>query len=47
LDIKMGARPSVVATMIRRYRDKGHFRGGIGRYRTFTHIDTRGENIDW
>jgi hypothetical protein len=28
-------------------RSKGAFQGGIGRYPDFTHIDTRGYNVDW
>ncbi len=47
VDVKMGARPSEVAAMARRLRDRGLFRGGVGRYGTFTHVDTRGTNIDW
>lgn len=47
VDVKMGAKPSTVATMARRLRDRGHFKGGIGRYWNFTHVDTRGTNFDW
>ena len=28
-------------------RDKGYFKGGIGTYSSFLHIDTRGENATW
>lgn len=28
-------------------RDKGVFKGGIGIYNTFVHIDVRGQNADW
>lgn len=28
-------------------RDADVFSGGIGTYRTFVHIDTRGANVDW
>jgi hypothetical protein len=28
-------------------RNCGLFRGGVGGYGGFTHIDTRGQNIDW
>lgn len=28
-------------------RDEGFFQGGIGLYRTFIHIDTRGKNATW
>jgi len=47
VDVKMGAKPSTVSAMARRLRDRGYFRGGIGRYPSFTHIDTRGNNTDW
>ncbi|MGQ7846030.1 D-Ala-D-Ala carboxypeptidase family metallohydrolase [Granulosicoccus sp. 3-233] len=37
-----------VAAEIRRMRDfEGSFHGGVGRYNTFTHLDTRGENCTW
>jgi lysozyme len=29
------------------FRADGHFRGGIGRYRTFVHVDVRGRNANW
>ena len=47
LDVKFAARPSSVASVARGLRSRGHFSGGVGRYRTFTHIDTRGQNVDW
>ena len=28
-------------------RRTGLFKGGVGLYRTFVHIDTRGVNVDW
>jgi len=28
-------------------RNKGVFKGGLGRYNTFVHVDVRGENRDW
>lgn len=31
----------------KRLRDAGAFKGGIGVYRTFVHVDTRGKNRDW
>ncbi|WP_299955729.1 D-Ala-D-Ala carboxypeptidase family metallohydrolase [uncultured Roseobacter sp.] len=31
----------------KRMRKKGVFRGGVGVYTTFVHIDTRGSNADW
>jgi hypothetical protein len=37
-----------VAQALRWLRDKeGLFTGGIGRYNSFTHIDTRGTNATW
>ena len=36
--------PRDVARGLRFRRDSGHFKGGIGIYNTFVHIDTRGEN---
>jgi len=47
VDVKMGARPSTVSAMARRLRERGYFKGGIGRYHSFTHVDTRGTNFDW
>jgi hypothetical protein len=47
LDVKFAAEPSTVATTARSMRTRGLYRGGVGRYGTFTHIDTRGENVDW
>jgi hypothetical protein len=47
VDFKFAASPSVVAATARSLRQRGYFRGGIGRYGTFVHLDTRGENIDW
>ncbi|MFV0337268.1 MAG: D-Ala-D-Ala carboxypeptidase family metallohydrolase [Chthoniobacterales bacterium] len=48
LDLKFSCPPGKVARAARSLRDKyGKFSGGVGRYRTFTHIDTRGKNADW
>ncbi len=38
--------PSVAATA-RNLRDRGLFKGGVGSYPGFTHIDTRGTNVNW
>lgn len=35
------------AAALRGMRSKGMFKGGIGVYPTFVHVDTRGENVDW
>jgi len=47
LDLKFVASPSTVASVARQLRSRGLFKGGIGRYDSFTHIDTRGSNVDW
>jgi hypothetical protein len=47
VDVKMGTRPSRVSSMARKLRGRGVFRGGVGRYWNFTHVDTRGTNVDW
>ena len=37
-----------VAQALRYLRDKeGFFKGGVGRYNSFTHVDTRGHNATW
>ena len=47
LDLQFNTSPYKVARAARYLREKGHFKGGVGRYSTFTHIDTRGYNADW
>ena len=47
LDLQFKASPSSVACAALYVRSKGAFQGGIGRYSDFTHIDTRGHNVDW
>ncbi|MGA0853592.1 MAG: D-Ala-D-Ala carboxypeptidase family metallohydrolase [Luteolibacter sp.] len=47
VDVKFSARPSKVTAMARQLRDEGLFRGGVGGYWNFTHIDARGQNINW
>ena len=47
VDVKFAASPSTVAGTARSLRTRGLFRGGVGRYGSFTHIDTRGQNVDW
>lgn len=36
-----------VSTVTRNLRDRGLFKGGVGSYPGFTHIDTRGVNVNW
>jgi hypothetical protein len=47
VDVKFPMRASVVTAAARSLRDRGLFKGGIGGYGNFTHIDTRGQNINW
>jgi Peptidase M15 len=47
VDIKLPVRASKVTATARSLRDRGLFKGGIGGYWDFTHIDTRGININW
>jgi len=48
VDVKFhGASSYAAARKVREIRKRGHFRGGVGCYSSFIHIDTRGENADW
>ncbi len=47
VDVKFPVRASQVTATARELRDLGLFRGGVGGYWDFTHIDARGQNIDW
>ncbi|MGB6221865.1 D-Ala-D-Ala carboxypeptidase family metallohydrolase [Haloferula sp.] len=47
LDVKFPVRASVVSSEVRSLRSRGLFKGGVGRYYAFTHIDTRGQSVDW
>ena len=47
VDVRFPARASVVSSAARTLRSRGYFQGGVGRYASFTHIDTRGQNVDW
>ncbi len=47
VDVKFPVQASKVTATARNLRDRGLFRGGIGGYWNFTHIDTRGENVNW
>ena len=48
LDISFSAvRPHDVRDKLIEWRREGRFKGGVGRYNTFTHIDTRGYNATW
>ena len=47
MDVVFKCPPGKVAAMARAMRSAGLFKGGVGRYGSFTHIDTRGSNADW
>lgn len=47
VDVKFPVNPSKVTAAARNLRDRGLFKGGVGGYWNFTHIDTRGENVNW
>ena len=47
LDMKYHASPSTVSRIAKSIREEGRFQGGVGRYSSFTHIDTRGYNASW
>lgn len=46
-DVKFPVRASKVTAAARELRNLGLFRGGVGGYWDFTHIDARGQNVDW
>jgi hypothetical protein len=39
--------PATLVSILETMRKEGVFKGGIGRYKTFTHVDVRGKNADW
>ena len=47
MDITFPCAPGKVTAMAREMRSAGIFQGGVGLYSGFTHIDTRGSNVDW
>ena len=47
LDVVFPMSSSTVTSMCRNLRDRGLFKGGIGGYSNFTHVDCRGENMNW
>jgi lysozyme family protein len=42
-----GISPGEVHAAVAGMRDRGLFHGGLGRYKTFTHLDVRGHNVSW
>lgn len=47
VDVKFDTSARNVTTAARALRDRGLFKGGVGSYSSFTHIDTRGQNVNW
>lgn len=47
VDVRFNSSPGRVAAAARDLRKAGLFKGGVGRYPGFTHMDTRGSNADW
>ena len=48
LDIAVaGKTPRQVFAVLDGWRDAGKFKGGLGLYSTFVHVDTRGYNATW
>lgn len=46
LDLRCAA-PEKLWTVLNRFRNAGVFRGGLGLYSSFVHLDTRGQNATW
>jgi lysozyme len=46
LDLRTTA-PKALHKILLDMRSKGLFKGGLGLYKTFVHVDTRGYNADW
>ncbi len=47
VDVTFPTHAATVTAVTRNLRDRGLFKGGVGGYPTFTHVDTRGMNINW
>jgi uncharacterized protein YcbK (DUF882 family) len=45
--LDLSGSPATLHRILTQMRAEGLFRGGIGRYKTFTHVDVRGKNADW
>jgi hypothetical protein len=47
VDVRFATSARQVTAATRSLRDRGLFKGGVGSYSSFTHIDTRGTNVNW
>lgn len=45
--LDLSGSPATLHRILKEMRAEGLFRGGIGKYRTFVHVDVRGRNADW
>lgn len=45
--LDLSGSPSTLHGILTKMRKEGIFKGGIGKYKTFTHVDVRGRNADW
>jgi hypothetical protein len=45
--LDLSGSPATLHRILTEMRREGLFRGGIGRYKTFCHVDVRGKNADW
>jgi hypothetical protein len=46
-DVTFHTNAATITRTARSLRNRGLFRGGVGGYYGFTHIDSRGQNVDW
>lgn len=46
LDLRTST-PKALHKILSQMRSNGQFKGGLGLYKTFVHVDTRGYNADW
>ena len=47
LDLVFDCSPRRAARVAKQLRKEGFFKGGVGTYRSFVHIDSRGTNATW
>ena len=45
--LDLAGSPATLHKILTQLRAEGFFKGGIGKYRTFVHVDVRGRNADW
>jgi len=45
--LDLSGSPATLHRILTEMRAEGLFRGGLGRYKTFVHVDVRGKNADW